>query len=97
MESGSFVKVNVRQSSGGAVASIYRERQEVTRRRKTDWTVRPLRQGRREQPAVWFAYLSTSEFLNWMYPSRTAVYGSMAASLIASYSPMRNDKSFKRR
>ena len=49
-----------------------RKRQEITRRQTTSWTAKPLQEGSREQPAAWFAYLSTSEFLNWMYPSRTA-------------------------
>jgi len=50
-----------------------RERQEITRRQRTDRTAKPLQVVSREQSAAWFAYLSTSEFLNWMYPSRTAV------------------------
>ena len=50
-----------------------RDQQKTPRRQTTDRTAKPLQVASREQSAAWFAYLSTSEFLNWMYPSRTAV------------------------
>ena len=66
-------RMGMRRSSEGRDRFNGQETAEITRRQTTDWTAKPLQVASREQSAAWFAYLSTSEFLNWMYPSRTAV------------------------